>query len=51
MLAMTTTQAVWVLDYDSDTAWQIDCGKGVYYGISFMCVAQVTNYMRCHLTC
>jgi hypothetical protein len=35
MLAMTTTQAFWVLDYDAASAWQIDCGKGVYYGISF----------------
>jgi len=35
MLAMTTTQAFWVLDYDAANAWQIDCGKGVYYGISF----------------
>jgi hypothetical protein len=35
MLAMTTTQAFWVLDYDSAFAWQIDCGKGVYFGISF----------------
>jgi hypothetical protein len=35
MLAMTTTQAFWVLDYNAASAWQIDCGKGVYYGISF----------------
>ena len=35
MLAMTTTQAFWLLDYDAASAWQIDCGKGVYYGISF----------------
>lgn len=35
MLAMTTTQALWVLDYDVACAWQIDCGKGVYFGISF----------------
>jgi len=35
MLAMTTTQAFWVLDYDTASAWQIDCGKGVYYGITF----------------
>jgi len=32
---MTTTQAFWVLDYDAAFAWQIDCGKGVYFGISF----------------
>jgi hypothetical protein len=32
---MTTTQAFWVLDYDAASAWQIDCGKGVYYGVSF----------------
>ena len=35
MIAMTTTQAFWLLDYDAASAWQIDCGKGVYYGISF----------------
>src|SRR5260221_12798990 len=35
MLALTTTQALWLLDYDAASAWQIDCGKGVYYGISF----------------
>jgi hypothetical protein len=35
MLAMTTTQAFWVVDFDAAAAWQIDCGKGVYYGISF----------------
>jgi len=35
MLALTTTQALWVLDYDAASAWQIDCGKGVYFGISF----------------
>ena len=35
MFAMTTTQAIWVLDYDTASAWQIDCGKGVYYGLSF----------------
>jgi hypothetical protein len=35
MLAVTTTQAFWIMDYDTASAWQIDCGKGVYYGISF----------------
>ena len=35
MFAMTTTQAFWILDYDAASAWQIDCGKGVYFGISF----------------
>lgn len=35
MLAITTTQAFWLINPDSEIAWQIDCGKGVYYGISF----------------
>ena len=35
MFLVTTTQAFWVLDYDAASAWQIDCGKGVYFGISF----------------
>jgi hypothetical protein len=35
MLAVTTTQAFWIVDYDAASAWQIDCGKGVYYGLSF----------------
>jgi hypothetical protein len=35
MLALTTTLAFWIIDYDTASAWQIDCGKGVYYGISF----------------
>lgn len=35
MLALTTTQAFWIIDQDTGEAWQIDCGKGVYYGLTF----------------
>jgi hypothetical protein len=35
MIAVTTTLAFWVLDPEQRVAWQIDCGKGVYYGVSF----------------
>jgi len=32
---MTTTRAFWLLDYEAASAWQIDLGNDVYYGISF----------------
>lgn len=35
MLIFTSTLAVWALDPDTGDCWQIDSGKGVYYGISF----------------
>lgn len=35
MLLVTTTQAVFVLDFPSGRAWQISAGQGVYYGASF----------------
>jgi hypothetical protein len=35
MLLVTTTQAVFVLDFEAGRAWQISAGQGVYYGASF----------------
>jgi hypothetical protein len=35
MLLVTTTQAVFVLDFTAGRAWQISAGQGVYYGASF----------------
>lgn len=35
MLAVTTTQTFCILDEESGQLWQIDSGKGVYYGVSF----------------
>ncbi len=35
MLLVTTTHAVFILDFQSGSAWQISSGQGVYYGASF----------------
>jgi len=35
MLLASTTLAVWMVDPESGDAWQIDAGRGAYYGISF----------------
>ncbi len=33
-MLVTTTQALWYIDLPSRTAWQIERGNGVYYGIA-----------------
>ena len=35
LLLLTTTMALWVLDPATGCAWQINTGRGVYYGLSF----------------
>lgn len=35
MLALTTTQGFWIVEENNKKAWRIDCGKGVYYGLSW----------------
>ncbi len=35
LLLVTTTQAVFVLDFESGRAFEIERGRGVYYGATF----------------